>query len=85
MQCAALTGISPDVIKELKQGKSRTLELQSTHNVVTAGTVEPGMPVFLTSVNIEDLGDGRPGYHSRNPLRYHQHETDGGIYTGIYL
>ena len=61
MQCAALTGISPDVIKELKQGKSRTLELQSTHNVVTAGTVEPGMPVFLTSVNIEDLGTENPG------------------------
>jgi len=61
MQCAALTGISPDVIRELKQGKSRTLELQSTHNVVTAGTIEPGMPVFLTSVIIEDLGTGDPG------------------------
>jgi uncharacterized protein len=61
MQCAALTGISPDVIKELKQGKTRTLELQSTHNVVTLGSVEPGMPVFLTSVVMEDLGTGDPG------------------------
>jgi uncharacterized protein len=61
MQCAALTGISPDVIKELKQGKSRTLELQSTHNVVTIGSIEPGTPIFLTSVNVEDLGTGDPG------------------------
>ncbi|HVP95025.1 MAG TPA: DUF473 domain-containing protein [Methanoregulaceae archaeon] len=61
MQCAALTGISPDVIKELKQGKSRTLELQSTHNVVTLGGIEPGTLIFLTSVNVEDLGVGDPG------------------------
>ena len=61
MQCAALTGISPEVINELKQGKSRTLELQSTHNVVTVGTIEPGNPIFLTSVNVEDLGAGDTG------------------------
>ena len=61
MQCAALTGISPDVIKELKQGKSRTLELQSTNNVVTLGGIDPGTPIFVTSVNMEDLGAGDAG------------------------
>jgi uncharacterized protein len=61
MQCAALTGISQNVIKELKMGRSRTLELQSTHNVVTVGGLEPGTPIFMTSVDMEDLGIGDQG------------------------
>ncbi len=61
MMLAALTGISPEVIRELKAGKSRTLELQSTHNVVTLARVEPGATVFMTSVDMEDLMPGDPG------------------------
>jgi hypothetical protein len=61
MMIAALTGISPEVIRELKSGKSRTLELQSTHNVVTLARVEPGTMVFMTSVDMEDLLAGDPG------------------------
>lgn len=61
MKCIALTGISPEVIRELRQGKPRTLELQSTHNVVTLAGVQSGEPVFMTSIDMEDLTPGDPG------------------------
>jgi hypothetical protein len=61
MECTALTGISFEVIKDLRQGKARTLELHSTHNVLTLNGVEPGTPIFLTSINREDLGIGDQG------------------------
>jgi len=61
MNCYALTGISPEVIHELQRGKSRTLELQSTHNVVTLAGLEPGAAVFMTSVDLEDLASGDNG------------------------
>jgi hypothetical protein len=63
MRCAALTGIAPDVIKDIKAGRPRTIELQSTHNVVTMATVEPGPEthIFLTSIDLEDLGPGDTG------------------------
>jgi hypothetical protein len=61
MICFALTGIAPEVIRELKLGKPRTLELQSTHNVVTLAGINAGSPVFLTSVDMEDLSAGDSG------------------------
>ncbi len=63
MRCAALTGIAPEVIKDIKAGRPRTIELQSTHNVVTVGSVEPGPEthIFLTSIDLEDLGPGDAG------------------------
>ena len=63
MRCAALTGISPDVIKELKAGRPRTIELQSTHNIVTIAGVEPGPKahIFITSIDLADLGPGDAG------------------------
>jgi uncharacterized protein len=61
MECTALTGISPEVIKDLRQGKARTLELHSTPNVITLNGAEPGMPIFLTSINREDLTIGDQG------------------------
>ncbi|MCK9590498.1 MAG: DUF473 domain-containing protein [Methanoregula sp.] len=63
MKCAALTGISPDVIKDLKKGKTRTIELQSTHNIVSIAHVKPGPDshIFLTSVDLEDLDPGDQG------------------------
>lgn len=63
MKCAALTGISPDVIKDLKSGRPRTIELQSTHNIVTIEGVEPGPDthIFITSIDLEDLGPGDAG------------------------
>jgi uncharacterized protein len=63
MKCAALTGIAPEVIKELRAGRPRTIELQSTHNIVTVADVEPGPDthIFMTSTDIEDLGPGDAG------------------------
>lgn len=61
MKCFALTGIAPEVIRELKQGKPRTLELQSTHNVVTLAGIEPGTAIFMTSIDMEDLDPGDSG------------------------
>lgn len=61
MNCYALTGISPEVIRELQRGKPRTIELQSTHNVVTLAGLEPGSSVFMTSVDLEDISPGDTG------------------------
>ncbi|NTV00103.1 MAG: DUF473 family protein [Methanoregulaceae archaeon] len=61
MNCYALTGISLEVILELQKGKPRTLELQSTHNVITLAGLEPGSAVFMTSVDLEDISPGDTG------------------------
>jgi len=61
MKCFALTGITPQVIRELQEGNARTLELQSTHNVVTLAGIPPGSFVFMTSVDMEDLSPGDSG------------------------
>jgi len=61
MNCYALTSISPEIIRELQRGKARTVELQSTHNVITLAGLEPGTAVFMTSENLEDLTPGDTG------------------------
>jgi uncharacterized protein len=63
MKCAALTSISPEIIKELKSGRPRTIELQSTNNIITVNEVEPGpdVHIFLTSTDVEDLSPGDAG------------------------
>ena len=63
MRCAALTGISPEVIKEIRAGRPRTIELQSTHNIVTIAGIEPGPDthLFMTSIDLADLGPGDAG------------------------
>ncbi len=63
MRCAALTGIAPEVIKDIRTGRPRTIELQSTHNIVTMATVVPGPEthIFMTSIDPEDLGPGDAG------------------------
>jgi uncharacterized protein len=63
MKCAALTSISPELIRDLRTGRLRTIELQSTHNIITIEGVEPGpeMHIFLTSTDLEDLAPGDAG------------------------
>src|SRR5665647_3452117 len=63
MRCAALTGISPEVIKDLRGGKPRTIELQSMHNIVSIAGVVPGpdIHVFMTSIDLDDLSPGDTG------------------------
>lgn len=63
MRCAALTGISPDVIREIRTGRPRTIEIQSAHNIVTIASIEPGPDthIFMTSIDLADLGPGDSG------------------------
>lgn len=63
MKCYALTSISPEIIKELKSGRPKTIELQSTHNIVTVAEIEPGPEthIFMTSTDVEDLSQGDAG------------------------
>jgi hypothetical protein len=63
MKCAALSGISPEIIKDLRRGKPRTIELQSMHNIVSIAGVKPGPDshIFMTSIDLEDLDPGDQG------------------------
>jgi len=61
MSYAALTGISPVILTELKQGRPRTVELTSAHNVITLTGVKAGDHIFLTSTDCADLGPGDQG------------------------
>ena len=61
MSFAALTGISPAILTELRQGRPRTVELTSAHNVITLADVKSGDHLFLTSTDCADLGPGDPG------------------------
>jgi hypothetical protein len=63
MRCAAITGVSPEVIRDLRTGRPRTIELQSTHNIVTIAGVKPeqGVQIFMTSTDVEDLSPGDSG------------------------
>jgi len=63
MKCYALTSISPEIIKELRSGRPRTIELQSTHNIVTVAEVVPGPDthIFMSSTDVEDLSPGDAG------------------------
>ncbi|WOF15794.1 DUF473 domain-containing protein [Methanoplanus sp. FWC-SCC4] len=61
MKIAAITGISPNVLSELKKGKPRTIELQSAHNIITLTDVLPGDHIFMTEVDLDDLYPGDHG------------------------
>ncbi|NLX49180.1 MAG: DUF473 family protein [Methanospirillum sp.] len=61
MEIPALTSLSPEILRELKRGLPRTLEVQSAHNVITIANIEPGDHVFMTSVDSEDLYPGDRG------------------------
>ena len=61
MRYAALTGINPSIIAELKLGRLRTLELASAHNIITLTEVEPDSLIFMTSTDMEDLAPGDSG------------------------
>ena len=58
---AALTGINPSLIAEIKMGRPRTLELTSAHNIITLSEVNPDSLIFMTSTDMEDLAPGDGG------------------------
>ncbi len=67
MEIPALTSLSPEILKELKRGLPRTLEVQSAHNVITIANVNPGDHIFMTSVDPEDLSPGDRGIVANVP------------------
>ena len=61
MECITLSGISPQVIEELRKGVPRTVELTSAHNVIALSMVTPGTRIFMTSIDCEDISVGDSG------------------------
>jgi hypothetical protein len=61
MECITLSGISPQVIEELRKGVPRTVELTSAHNVIALSTITPGTQIFMTSIDCEDISIGDSG------------------------
>ncbi len=61
MELPALTSLSPEILRELKRGLPRTLEVQSAHNVISIAGVGPGTQIFMTNVDSEDLSPGDRG------------------------
>jgi hypothetical protein len=58
MRHVVLSGISPQVLKDLEHEKIKTIEIRSPHNFLSALETEVGDVIFLTSTS---LGDVRPG------------------------
>ena len=61
MEALALTSLAPEILRELRSGLPRTLEVQSAHNVVTIASAGPGTHIFMTSVDSADLSPGDRG------------------------
>jgi hypothetical protein len=61
MKCITLTGISKGTIEELKRGTPRTVELTSTHNIISLSHATVGADIFLTSIDCEDITTGDSG------------------------
>ena len=61
MEYITLTGISKETIEELKRGIPRTVELTSTHNIISLASASPDTDIFLTSIECEDITTGDTG------------------------
>ena len=61
MEYVALTGISNDVVTDLKNHRLRTIEIRSPHNFFTALNLNVGENIFLTSTSTQDLTAGTKG------------------------
>lgn len=53
-----LSGIAPQVLKDLEHDKIKTIEVRSPHNFLSALETGVGDVIFLTSTS---MGDVRPG------------------------
>ncbi len=61
MEYIALTGISENVMKELKNHVLRTIEIRSPQNFFTALKINAGDYVFLTHTSAQDVTGGTIG------------------------
>ncbi len=58
MRHVVLSGISPQVLKDLEHDKIKTIEIRSPHNFLSVLETDVGDVIFLTPTS---LGDVRPG------------------------
>ncbi|HJH29530.1 MAG TPA: DUF473 domain-containing protein [Methanosarcinaceae archaeon] len=65
MECVALTGISDNVIKELKNHVLRTIEIRSPQNFFAALRIDVGDYVFITHTSAQDVIGGTVGVLAR--------------------
>ena len=65
MECVALTGISYNVIKEVKNHVLRTIEIRSPQNFFAALKINAGDYVFLTHTSAQDVTGGTVGVLAR--------------------
>ncbi|MCS3923806.1 DUF473 domain-containing protein [Methanosalsum natronophilum] len=65
MKYVALTGISENVIKELRNNVLLSIEIRNPKNFFSALKLNPGESVFLTSTSSEDVRKGTLGVISK--------------------
>ncbi len=65
MQYIVLSGISPQVLKELEHNKIKTIEIRSPHNFLSALETNAGDVIFLTSTSQMDVRPGTIGVIAR--------------------
>ena len=61
MQYIVLSGISPQIIKDLEHDKIKTIEIRSPHNFLSAIETDAGDIIFLTSTSPSDIRTGTIG------------------------
>ncbi|VVB90372.1 Uncharacterised protein [uncultured archaeon] len=61
MKYIVLSGISPQVLRDLEHNKIKTIEIRSPHNFLSAIETEVGDVIFLTSTSLPDVRPGTGG------------------------
>ena len=61
MQYIVLSGIFPQIIKDLEHDKIKTIEIRSPHNFLSAIETDAGNIIFLTSTSPYDIRTGTIG------------------------
>ncbi len=65
MQYIVLSGISPQVLKDLEHNKVKTIEVRSPHNFLSALETKVDDVIFLTSTSLADVRPGTQGVLAR--------------------
>ncbi len=61
MQYVVLSGISPEVLKDIEHSRIKTIEIRSPHNFLSALEINVGDVIFLTSTSLGDVRLGTTG------------------------
>lgn len=83
MEYIALTGISDNVMRELRNHVLRTIEIRSPNNFLAALHLNAGDYVFLTHTSAQDLTGGSIGVIAR--VQKHQIATHRLVHSNEML